>query len=109
MDIKSQLKLLGKVELGDTISINSMTLYKRNNIIGKLKSACTRTLYSEKRSTLREDFKILNQDLEFQNPDLDVNDIDDAIEGLEHLEHGYYSGDNTLINVIDALIGTLKI
>ena len=107
-NITPRLKLLGKIEPGDTVSIASMTLYKRDSLLGKINSAIVRTLYNEGRNSLRENIKILNQDLTFINTNLESDDIDKAISGLECLKRDYYHGDDSLKEAINILIQTLK-
>ncbi len=108
MSIDSRLKLLGDLNPGDTLSFDSMKLYRRNTMFGKLKSTVIRKMYGEGRIRLRENIIILDQDIALIDPSLKLNIIYKAAIGLELLKNEYYSGDVQISDAVDALLKTLK-
>ncbi len=108
MSINARLKLLGQINPGDTLSLDSMKIYRRDTVFEKVRSSFIRKMYGEGRTRLRENIIILDQDIILIDPNLKLDVIYKAAIGLELLKNEYYSGDISISRAVDALLETLK-
>nr|QBK92979.1 MAG: hypothetical protein LCPAC403_01130 [Pithovirus LCPAC403] len=108
MEVNERLSLLSKVSLGDTVSLQSMCIYRRGTFSERLSSSLVRTLFSESRDILKINLQELQQDITLVNMKIDSNLVDSTLEGLNYLKEGYYKDDENMINAINSLKETLK-